>query len=91
MDEELAELDEAVASGDKAAMERELGDVLFALASLARKEALDPEAALRGSLDRFSARFSHAETQAHEEGRSLRERTPAELDSLWQRAKEQLG
>jgi MazG family protein len=91
VDEELAELDEAVASGDKAAMERELGDVLFALASLARKESLDPEAALRGTLDRFSARFSFAEAQARADGRGLRERSEAELDALWQQAKEQLG
>lgn len=91
VDEELCELDEAAASGDRAAMERELGDVLFALASFARKESLDPEAALRGTLDRFSARFSFAETQARDEGRGLRERDPCELDALWQRAKEQVG
>ncbi|MCB9627877.1 MAG: nucleoside triphosphate pyrophosphohydrolase [Sandaracinaceae bacterium] len=90
VDEELAELDEALASGDRAAMERELGDVLFALASLARKASLDPEAALRGTLDRFSARFTFAEAQAHREGRGLRERDPAELDALWQQAKERL-
>ena len=91
VDEELGELDQALASGDREAMERELGDVLFALASLARKQQLDPEAALRGTLARFSARFGFAEEQAHAEGRGLRERTPEELDLLWQRAKERVG
>ncbi len=55
--EELAELDEAIASGDRAAMEHELGDALFALANLARKLAVAPEEALRGTIGRFVARF----------------------------------
>jgi len=85
--EELSELEAAAAAADRASMELELGDLLFALASYARKEDLDPEAALRRSLDRFSRRFSHAERASMDEGHSLRARSPEELDALWERAK----
>ena len=87
VDEELRELDEAAASGELTRMEEELGDVLFALASWARHRKLDPESALRGSLARFSKRFSSVETQARESGRDLASMTPEELDQLWIEAK----
>jgi tetrapyrrole methylase family protein / MazG family protein len=85
--EELAELDAAVASGDRDAAEHELGDLLFALASFARKRSLDPEAALRKALDRFSRRFGSAERAARANGQRLSDLSPAELDALWQAAK----
>lgn len=87
VDEELAELDEALAHDDAAAIEAELGDVLFALASLARKRGIDAESALRGTLDRFSQRFRHAELAASASGRRLPELTDAERDALWEAAK----
>lgn len=87
VDEELRELDEAVESDDPARMEEELGDVLFALASFARKKSLDPEAALRGALDRFSTRFRHAELAAEAKGTTLRELDADALDALWEAAK----
>ena len=87
VDEELRELDEAAESGDATRMEEELGDVLFALASWARHRKLDPESALRGSLDRFSKRFSSVEKQARESGKDLASMTPTELDALWVEAK----
>jgi MazG family protein len=88
IDEELRELDAAVASGDAGAAERELGDLLFSIASFARKRGMDPEAALRGALDRFSARFRYAEVEAagRREG-GLRAMSPEELDALWHEAK----
>lgn len=87
IDEELAELDEAVASEDAERMEEELGDLLFAVASFARKKGLDPESALRRALTRFSERFRHAELAAEEQGSSLRELDADALDALWQEAK----
>ena len=68
-------------------MEEELGDLLFAIASWARKRSLDPEASLRGSLDRFTKRFDKAEGAARSEGRTLGEMSPEELDVLWRRVK----
>jgi tetrapyrrole methylase family protein/MazG family protein/ATP diphosphatase len=87
VDEELGEMDAAFDAGDLEAAERELGDVLFALASFARKRALDPEAALRGALDRFSERFREAERRAHAEGRSLHDMSAEQLDALWRAVK----
>jgi tetrapyrrole methylase family protein/MazG family protein/ATP diphosphatase len=85
--EELRELDDAVATGDRSSIEHELGDLLFALASFARKQGLDPEAALRGSLDRFSARFREVERRVRRDGRTLRECSEEELDGHWEAIK----
>ncbi|MEM6958685.1 MAG: nucleoside triphosphate pyrophosphohydrolase [Myxococcota bacterium] len=83
--EEVGELEAALASGDDAAIEEELGDALFALASLARKRGLDAEAALRKSLEKFSRRFRHAELAAGEDG--LKSLTDEGRDALWEAAK----
>lgn len=90
VDEELTELDEATGKGDKVAMQRELGDVLFALASWARHQGLDPEAGLRGSLDRFSERFGEVEKLARARGLSLEAQSPETLDGLWNEAKKKV-
>ncbi len=91
VDEEIRELDEAAATGDQARIEEELGDVLFALASWARHRAIDPESAIRGSLERFSSRFSAVEKSARDEGRALSTMTPEELDARWVEAKKLLA
>jgi tetrapyrrole methylase family protein/MazG family protein/ATP diphosphatase len=85
--EELRELDRAVAAGDKDATERELGDVLFALANYARKLELDPEAALRGTLARFAERVGAVEGAAAAQGRTVDELSAEQLDALWQAVK----
>lgn len=85
--EELAELDEALASGDRGAAERELGDVLFALVSVARKAEIDPEAALRGTLERFGQRVRTVETEVTARGLELSQVSPEQLDLLWEAAK----
>jgi MazG family protein len=90
LDEEVAELDEALASGDRAAAQHELGDVLFSVANLARKHGLDAEAALRGTIDRFAARVGHVEAQARARQIDPRQLSLQELDTLWLRAKEAL-
>jgi MazG family protein len=87
IDEELRELDAAIASGDRQAMTDELGDVLFAAANLARKLGLDPESALRGTVDRFARRFAHMEAALEAEGKSVAQASPAEQDRLWEAAK----
>lgn len=87
IDEELRELDEAAQNRDAEALEHELGDLLFALATYARKQGLDPEAALRASLNRFSSRFRHCELAAKAEGKDLRDYDEDELDRMWERAK----
>ena len=87
LDEELGELDQALAEGDRDAAERELGDVLFALVSVARKADLDPEAALRGTLARFAQRVRRVESRVANAGQTLAAQTPEQLDRLWNEAK----
>jgi MazG family protein len=88
IDEELRELDAAIASGDQAAMAAELGDVLFSLCNLARHLKAEPELALRGTIDRFLARFAGVEQEL---GPDLTGRTLAELDAAWNRSKQRLA
>lgn len=85
LDEELAELDLAVASGDSVAAGEELGDVLFSLVNMARKQGLDAEGALRMTLQRFTRRVRAVERALGE--RAASELPPEELDALWERAK----
>jgi len=85
--EEIQELDEAIASGDRAHVEHELGDALFALANLSRKLDVPPEEALRGTLARFVSRFTHVERELARRGVAHGEATLAEMDAIWDEAK----
>ncbi len=85
--EELGELDRAVESGDRDAIEHELGDVLFAAANLSRKLGVPPEEALRGTVARFVSRFGHVERELARRGVPHGEATLAEMDALWDEAK----
>lgn len=91
VDEELAELDQALRASDARGVEHELGDVLFALCSVARKCDVDPEAALRGTLARFTGRVRTAEALARGRGQDLSGLPPAALDRLWSEAKTKAG
>ncbi|HEY0706574.1 MAG TPA: nucleoside triphosphate pyrophosphohydrolase [Polyangia bacterium] len=85
--EELAEFDAAWASGDRTEMEHELGDLLFAVANLARKLGLDAESALRIATDKFTKRFVHMEEATRAVGRKLSEHTLDEMNERWDAAK----
>jgi MazG family protein len=85
--EEIDEIDEAMKSGDAAALEHELGDLFFAAVSLARKLGVDPEAALRAANRRFSTRFEFIEDRLRERGKTPRESNLDEMDALWNDAK----
>ena len=82
--EELDELKEAVASGDKAHAQEELGDLLFTLVNVARWCGIDPESGLAGTNHRFLDRFSRVEAAL---GGNLQGRSIKELEGLWQQAK----
>ena len=88
LDEELLELDVAMASKDKDAVEHELGDVLFSLANLARHLASPAEEALRAANRRFTERFSAVERGLAAKGVPFGQATLAEMDALWEEAKE---
>jgi tetrapyrrole methylase family protein / MazG family protein len=85
LDDEIAELREA--RGDLEAVTDELGDVLFTVINLARHLRVDPETALRRSVDRFTDRFRMVETSFVEAGRRIEDASDEELDVAWQHAK----
>lgn len=91
VDEELAELDAALAAAAPAEIAAELGDTLFAMVNLARKLGIDAESALRGATDRFTRRFEHMEAALAVEGKSLADTPAAEQDRLWRAAKKATG
>jgi MazG family protein len=93
IDEELAELKEEIAARasdrpvDSDRVKAELGDLLFAVANLARHLKVDSESALEGTTARFSSRFRAVEAGAKAQGRALKDLTLAEMDVLWDAAK----
>src|SRR5690349_551268 len=89
IEEELAELRSEIEVGeiDLARVTDELGDVLFAVANLARHCKVDPEAALRSTNDKFEKRFRYVEQQLAAQGRKPAEATLEEMEALWQEAK----
>ncbi len=91
--EEAAELDEAVAASADTSLDphvkEELGDLLFAVANLARHLKVDAESALEGTTAKFARRFRAVEAAAKAEGRDLRAMTLGEMDALWDAAKAQ--
>ena len=82
--EELDELKEAIASGDRRHAQDELGDVLFTLVNVARWCGLDPEEGLAATNQRFLERFSRVESALNGD---LQGRSIQELEALWQQAK----
>ena len=86
-DEEIAEVREALAQGDRDAVREEVGDLLFTLANLARKLDVDPEAALAGTNRKFRYRFSKIEEGLAARGKTAAEATLEEMDALWEEAK----
>ncbi len=86
--EELAEIEVEIANGDKVRLEDEIGDMLFAIASLARKKDINPEQALNRTLDKFKKRFNHIEDCVKKSGKPFADFSLDELESFWQDAKE---
>ncbi len=91
IDEEVAELREAttMTTSDPAHVEEELGDLFFALANLARKMGIEPEAALRRANDKFQRRFTKLEERVKDEGKELRDFRLEELELRWQAIKKE--
>ena len=84
IEEEVAELRRAVDGEGLARAEEEMGDLLFAIANLARKLGIEPESALRQANDKFSARFDGVERALESRGRSVHDATLEEMEAEWQ-------
>ncbi len=87
LDEERQELEEVIDSGDRAAIEEELGDMLFVMANLARKLAVDPGAALRGANAKFERRFGSVLRRLEAAGQTPEEAGLEVMDRMWDEAK----
>ena len=89
LDEEIAEVKAAAASGDQAAVEEELGDLLLTVTSLARKLGVKSEEALFHATNKFIDRFEKVENAVIEAGKDMETLTMAELDAIWDTIKHQ--
>jgi tetrapyrrole methylase family protein/MazG family protein len=90
LEEELAEIRQAMTADPATRTEvltEEIGDLLFAAASFARKAKVDPEQALKKSLQKFMDRFGKMETRLAEKNRRMEDHTLEELEDLWQSVK----
>jgi ATP diphosphatase len=85
--EETAEIDEALASGDKSAIAEEIGDLLFVVANLARHVDADPEGCLQAANAKFERRFKGIEQALEAQGKVAADASLAELEDLWQAVK----
>ena len=85
--EETDEIEAALDGGNRSEIADEIGDVLFALANLARHVGLDPESCARSTNAKFERRFGHIEAALSERGETLAATTLAEMERLWQAAK----
>lgn len=87
VDEEAAEVREALAAGDTEQVKRELGDYLFSVVNLCRHLGVDPEAALQSTNHEFSRRFRQIEKGLAAEGKTPKDVDLDELERRWQAAK----
>lgn len=88
VEEEIRELRVEIAAGETDRAGDELGDLLFTLVNVARHLKIDPEDALRRMTQRFAVRFKHIEEYASARGAAVSELSLAEMETVWQSAKE---
>ena len=87
--EEMAELEVELEKTDNAKLQtEELGDFLFSLINAARLYHLNPDNALESTNQKFIRRFNYVESKARERGLMLRDMSLAEMDALWNEAKQ---
>jgi MazG family protein len=88
VEEEMQEFRAAERTGNKAEMENELGDLLFAVVNYARFIHINPELALRKTNEKFTKRFQGIEESLRRQGKTLEQTSLEEMDQLWNRQKE---
>lgn len=89
VEEEMGELQEAIAEQDPAHIEEEFGDVLFSLVNYARFLQVDAEGVLEKTNKKFIFRFQKMESIAAERGKTLQELSLVEMDAIWNEVKKQ--
>jgi MazG family protein len=88
LEEEIAELRQALAQGDARNTEEEIGDLFFTLVNLSRKLHVDGETALAGSIRKFIRRFQAVEAELAAGGRRIEDASPEEMNASWERVKQ---
>ena len=88
VDEEMRELHHAIESANQVDVENEFGDLLFALVNYSRFINVNPENALRQTVDKFITRFQYIEKRLKEVGKDIHSSSLEEMDELWEEAKE---
>lgn len=86
--EEIAEVEEEIKYQNQDKLEEEFGDLLFSVINAARLYGVNPDNALEKTNRKFIKRFNYLESKAKEMGKSLKEMTLAEMDILWEEAKQ---
>ena len=86
--EEISEFEAEVEQMDKEKAEAEFGDVLFSLINAARLYHINPDNALERTNQKFIRRFNYLEAKTKEQGRNLADMSLAEMDEIWNEAKE---
>lgn len=89
IEEELTEFLEAAKTGSGSRTESEFGDLLFSIVNLARFEGINPEDALRRTVEKFDGRFRFIERELSKQGRRMEACSLEELDRLWEEAKKE--
>jgi len=87
VDEEIAEVREAIASGNAAHIAEEIGDLMFVCTNLGRKLKVDVETATRDANAKFERRFRHIEDRLAAQGRKPEDASLDEMEALWTEAK----
>jgi tetrapyrrole methylase family protein/MazG family protein len=87
VEEELQEVLEVYNTGNKSIIEEEIGDLLFAVVNVARFLKVQPELALKSTIQKFINRFRYIEETALQNGKKLDKMTLQEMDKLWNQAK----
>jgi uncharacterized protein YabN with tetrapyrrole methylase and pyrophosphatase domain len=87
VEEELDELKNAAASGDRRRTGEEMGDLLLSLVNLSRFLHIEPEECLRDAVERFLSRFAYVEEKIRVQGKKLTDASLEEMDVFWEEAK----
>lgn len=88
VEEEIRELKHAIGKESHKHVEEEFGDLLFSLVNYARFVHVNPEDALRKTIDKFARRFRYLEKRLKEEGKDVNNSTFEEMDKYWEEAKQ---
>ncbi|MGQ9647399.1 MAG: MazG nucleotide pyrophosphohydrolase domain-containing protein [Thermodesulfobacteriota bacterium] len=87
LDEEVEEFRAALSLQERNRAREEIGDLLFVIVNIARFLKIDPEAALRRTIQKFTSRFTYIERALHKKGKTFQESNLLEMDRLWEEAK----